>query len=110
MEKSNVHFIRNFRGAKARVLVSIFGLRPLRGNSKYLGLPFIFSKRKSSDLNSIVQKVESRLASWKGHCLTQASQGVFAKSVAMAIHAYAHLVIPLPKHLCNKIDSTIRNF
>ena len=110
VKKSNVHFSMNRIGAKVRELANILGFHPLWGNSKYLVLPFIFSKRKSSYLNSVIQRVESMLASWKGHCLSQAGRGVFAKSVAMAIPAYALSVIPLQKHLCNKIDTTIRNF
>lgn len=89
MDKSNVHFSKNFRGAKPREILNILGFKPMWGTSKYLGLPFIFSKSKAKDLKVVCQRVESRLVAWKGHCLSRAGRGTFAKAVGMTIPAYS---------------------
>ncbi|PON85146.1 hypothetical protein TorRG33x02_189900 [Trema orientale] len=67
-DKSNVHFSDNIRGNKARDLLRVLGFKPLRGQGRYLGIPFRFSKSRAKDLEDVVQGVQLKLASWKSRC------------------------------------------
>lgn len=109
-EKSNIHFSKNFRGSKARELINFFGFRPFNRLDRYLGLPLLFSKSKKSDLQYVVQRVQSRIASWKSHSLSQASRLILAQSVGMAMLAYALMSITIPRSICSKLDATFRDF
>ncbi|PON79187.1 hypothetical protein PanWU01x14_013030, partial [Parasponia andersonii] len=74
----------------------ILGFRPLHGQGRYLGLPFLFSKSHANDFQSIVDKVQAKLAGWKLRCLSWASRDVLAKAVGMAVQAYALMSFPIP--------------
>lgn len=88
-DKSNVHFSDNIRGNKARDLLQVLGFKLLRGQGRYLGLPFHFSKSRAKDLEDVVQRVQLKLASWKSRCLSRAGREALAKSVGLGTPSYA---------------------
>lgn len=79
-------------------------------NSKYLGLPLHIPKAKTTTFQPTLEKISSKLASWKSLVLSQAGKSTFIRSVASSITTYAMNTFLLPQSICRKIDSALANF
>ena len=77
---------------------------------KYLGFPLIQGKVKKSDLNFMMESIQSKFATWKGWLLKKARKVTLAKSVLAAIPTYSMQQISLPQSVCLGIDKMVWNF
>lgn len=57
-----------------------------------------------------MDRINQRLAGWKGKLLNRAGRVTLAKSVLATIPVYSMQNMWLPSNVCNRIDSTVRNF
>ncbi|XP_075638407.1 uncharacterized protein LOC142610480 [Castanea sativa] len=60
--------------------------------------------------NQIIDRIQSKLQSWKGKLLSRAGKLTLIKSVMQAMPIYAMSVHLLPKETCNRIDKLMRDF
>lgn len=81
----------------------------MRGDAKYLGLPSFWGKSKSEAYIFIVEKALKKMQGWISKRLNQAGKETMLKSVLQAIPTYAMACFLLPKKLCEKLDSLVRN-
>jgi len=58
----------------------------------------------------IIEKMQNRLASWKGKLLNKAGRLTLASSVLSSIPTYYMQLNWLPQNICDNIDQTTRNF
>ncbi|CAL1384001.1 unnamed protein product [Linum trigynum] len=58
----------------------------------------------------ILERIESKLSSWKARTLSLASRVTLALSVLNVIHVYAMKTFVLLMSVCDAIDRKIRNF
>jgi hypothetical protein len=58
----------------------------------------------------IIDRVSSRLASWKGKLLNKAGKVCLAKSILSSLPVYAMQALWLPQSICDFMDKSIRNF
>lgn len=65
---------------------------------------------RKGDFNFILEKIDGRLANWKGKLLHKARRNTFAKSVINAIFIYQVQNYWLPQSTCNGIDKVVGNF
>jgi hypothetical protein len=77
---------------------------------KYLGLPLHFRTVKRIELQPLVEKINKRLAGWKGRLLSKAARETLVKSVLSAQPIYHLTVFPTQKWLLQKIDKIRRSF
>lgn len=71
----------------------------------YLGVP----RSKSQACNDIRESINRCLAGWKARSLSQAGRTIL-QSVAMALPSYYMYVFLLPKQVCRRLDTKIKNF
>jgi hypothetical protein len=64
---------------------------------KYLGLPLYYRNIKRIDLQPLIEKINNRLAGWKGKLLSKAGRETLVKSVLSAQPIY-HLTVFPPKN------------
>lgn len=74
-----------------------------------LGNPLLVRKRKSVTFEFIVNKVKSKIASWKAHLLSKAGRNVQIKYVASTILVYNMFVLQLLKNTTDQIDKCLKN-
>ena len=109
-DKSAIFFSPNTpQGTKDDTLAILGPMQDSR-NSKYLGLPSIIGRSKSLVFTNIKQRVEQKLASWKGKLLSIGGREMLIKAVAQAVPTYAMSCFLLPKGLCEDLESIMRNF
>jgi hypothetical protein len=77
---------------------------------KYLGLPLHYRKVKRIDLQPLIEKINNRLAGWKGKLLSKAGRETLVKSVLSAQPIYHLTVFSPQKWLMQTIDKIRRNF
>lgn len=57
-----------------------------------------------------MDKINNRVAGWKGKLLSRARRVTLAKSIIAAIPTYTMQNLWLPDGICDSIDATVRNF
>lgn len=77
---------------------------------KYLGLPLSLRKLKRNDVQPMIDKVASKLPSWKGNLLDKAGRLSLVRQVLSSIPTYFLTVFPIKKWAIKKIDKLRRNF
>lgn len=108
--KSSIIFGENVEeGLKADIKV-LLTIDKEGGEGTYLGLPEVFKGSKKKILNFIREKLQNRLHGWFERSLSQGGKEIFIKSIGLALPVYAMSVFKLPKDLCAKLTSTIREF
>jgi len=76
----------------------------------YLGLPIGENPRRKIFWQPMVDKVRSRLSSWKGKLISMAGRACLIKSVLSALPLYYLSFFKLPKSVCNELIKIQRNF
>lgn len=91
-------------------LVGITGIRCVDDLGSYLGFPLVRGRVTRSVYNNLVEKVQRRVASWKGKLLNKAGKVCLARSIVSAIPVCTMQSRFSPSSVCSKVDSMIRNF
>ena len=86
-EKSRVYFSLNVDGNKRDELCEVLGIWSSPKLGKYLGFPLKQPGSSSRDFDFVVERVQSKLAGWKGHLLSFAGKFVLAHFVLTTIPA-----------------------
>ena len=110
LSKSKVLFSPNVKPDVASRLCRILGVSSTQDIGKYLGFPLRSNGRNSRDFNFIVEKVQSKLTSWKSKLLSPAGRVVLIQSVTSSLPAYYMQNTALPSTICNDLDRLNRNF
>lgn len=110
LDKSRVHFSKNYGGSASREICSILNLRKMTGSEIYLGLPLFMGKSKKQVFTSIVEKVHNRICGWKARTLSQAGRATLIRSTTSSIPNYVMSTFLLPATICLSLDSRYRNF
>lgn len=108
--KSKLFVSKNVGRATVEDLQRISGFKATSNLGSYLGMPVLHSKVSASIFTPLLDKVNSRLASWKGKFLSFAGRITLASSVLLSIPIYSMATIVLPKKICDGIDNVVRNF
>jgi len=110
LPKSEFFCIRNVPDPLRNNLVSILGVQAVLGTSKYLGLPSMIGRNRSSTFVFIKDRVWQKINSWSSKCLSKVGREVMIKSVLQAIPSYVMSIFQLPATLINTIEKMINSF
>ena len=91
-------------------LTNISRIQSTTSLGKYLGFPMLHGRPKRIDFNFIIEKMQTRLASWKNRLLNRSGRLTLATSVLSSIPTYYMQINWLPQSICDSIDQTTRNF
>ncbi|KAK9911967.1 hypothetical protein M0R45_035844 [Rubus argutus] len=109
-EKSLLYVSPNTGRDIATDISTICGSPLTNDLGKYLGMPLIHSRVNKYTYAGILDKVQSRLSSWKCKVLNLAGRLTLINSVTAAIPNYAMQTVRLPMSICNDLDKLNRNF
>ncbi|CAJ2635885.1 unnamed protein product [Trifolium pratense] len=110
LSKSRAFYSGGIPQAKINKLTSISGIRSTSSLDKYLGFPILKGRAKRSDFHFIIDKMQSRLASWKNRLLNKPGRLALGSSVLTSIPTYYMQIAWLPQSICDSIDQTTRTF
>ncbi|KAK3229447.1 hypothetical protein Dsin_001328 [Dipteronia sinensis] len=77
---------------------------------KSLGVHLIHGRVRNRTYGALVEKVQSRLASWKSDTLSLAGRVTLIKAVTSALHVYTIQSAKIPSNLSLNLDKLNRNF
>ncbi|XP_057730894.1 uncharacterized protein LOC130946239 [Arachis stenosperma] len=88
VKKSKALSSKNVSATRKEVFTGISSIRFVQDLGKYLGFTLSHSRVTRSAFNGVLDKIQSRLASWKGSFLNRAGRLCLVNSVAAAISMY----------------------
>ena len=77
---------------------------------KYLGLPMVGGRTKTTTFREIQERVTKRVLGWKEKFISKASREILIKSVVQSIPTYYMSLFRLPKVMCDAINSTLARY
>uniref|UniRef100_A0A2N9IHR9 RNase H type-1 domain-containing protein n=1 Tax=Fagus sylvatica TaxID=28930 RepID=A0A2N9IHR9_FAGSY len=110
LTKSRVLFSPNVSSPICQDIVKILNIRETTNLGKYLGIPISASAVRARDFDYLIDKVSSKLSSWKSRLLSLLGRTLLIQSVIEAIPAYVMQCTALPLKVCDTLDGLNRNF
>ncbi|RYR25015.1 hypothetical protein Ahy_B02g058659 [Arachis hypogaea] len=77
---------------------------------KYLGVPLLHLKVSKCTFNDIINKLNSRINSWKVSSVSLAGRTTLVKSILSSTSLYTMQIALLPTATCNAIDCKCKSF
>lgn len=102
--KTNL-FVLNSSEVKKRKLARIIGCKSSKLPLVYLGMPFFEGRIKANYWETLINKIQTKLAGWKSKILSYVGRLNLIKHTLLSILVYSTLVFKIPASIANKIDS-----
>jgi len=109
-QKSSIYFSPNTNEAMSVEICNVLNIARTTDFGCYLGVPTINGRVNSAMFQSVITRVDKRLAGWKARCLSLAGRLTLIQSTITAIPAYTMQAAKLPRSLCDQLDKKIRCF
>ena len=109
-EKSKIFFSPNVSEEACVVMVQQLEFNKTNNLGKYLGFPLKHKGRNRNEFQSVVDKVQAKLAGWKTKCLSPVGCLVLIKASITPITEYTMQCYYLPTRICDRIDKLTRDF
>ena len=77
---------------------------------KYLGLPMVGGRTKTTTFKEIQERFTKRVLGWKKKLISKAGCEILIKSVAQSITTYSMSLFRLPKVMSDAINSTLARY
>lgn len=100
-------FSGNTQAKQIEEIKSIFQLSVVSRHEKYLGLPSMVGRKKTSFFNYIKLRVLNKISSWQSKWFSSGGKEVLIKAIAQAVSAYAMSIFKIPSGLCADIQGAI---
>nr|XP_025670055.1 uncharacterized protein LOC112769805 [Arachis hypogaea] len=110
IDKSKAVCSKSVSNTRRNVLAGVSSIRFANELGKYLGVNINHPRASRTACLEAVEKIKSRLSSWKGRLLNRAGRLCLIKYVATSLPIYQMQVSLFPKKACSKIDFVLRNF
>lgn len=110
LPKSEVFYSRNVTDALKDSITNILGVRVVLGTGKYLGMPSMIGRNRTTTFSYIKDRVWQRINSWSSKCLSKARREFMIKSVLQAIPSYVMSLFQLPTTLITTIERMMNSF
>ena len=108
--KSKVFFSPNTPEETKDDLVQLLEINKTSNLGKYLGFPILHKGRRRNDFQSVVERVQAKLAGWKNKCLSPAGRIMLIKAAVITIPEYTMQCYRIPVRICDEVDKLIRDF
>ena len=109
-KKSRALSSKNVSRRRKENFTGISSIRFTTDLDKYLGVPLVQGRVKKSIFFEVLEKIQRRLASWKGQLFNRTGRMCLAKSVLTSLPIYSMQTLWFPTGVCEKIDQMTRSF
>lgn len=103
-------FSGNTQAKQIEEIKSIFQVNVVSRHEKYLGLPSMVGRKKTSFFNYIKLRVLDKISNWQSKWSSSGGKEVLIKAIAQAVPAYAMSIFKIPSGLCADIQGAIARF
>uniref|UniRef100_A0A803Q9D0 Reverse transcriptase domain-containing protein n=1 Tax=Cannabis sativa TaxID=3483 RepID=A0A803Q9D0_CANSA len=110
LRKSTVFFSKGVPRNRINDITSLLGMCKMKNDASYLGIPLFRSKKRSNDMQYLVQRVLSRIEGWKSRLLSKAGRTCLVQSVRTSIPLYVATSEVIPSGIANKMEQGLRKF
>jgi hypothetical protein len=110
LPKSEIYYSRNVSHVLKQSITAIMGVQAVLGTGKYLGLPSIIGRNRTTVFAFIKNRVWKKINSWSSKCLSKAGREVMIKSVLQAIPSYVMSIFLLPATIISSIEKMMNSF
>lgn len=110
LSKTRIYLSRNILREDASRICRQLRFQRTDCLGKYLGVPLLHSRVTADTYKYLVERTQSKLASWKAKSLSLAGRITLAKSVLNAIPFYAMQTSSLPASTLRALDRITRRF
>ncbi|XP_072054964.1 uncharacterized protein [Arachis hypogaea] len=110
LAKSKAQCSKNITQRRKEVLSRVSQIHLTQNIGRYLGVNIGHDRAAKKTVEEVIDKVQRRLASWKGRLLNKAGRLCFVKSMLTSIPVYNMQVAFFPSYACEKIDSMMKQF
>jgi hypothetical protein len=86
------------------------GVQYVLGTGKYLGLPSMIGRNRTTVFAYVKDRVWQKINSWSSKCLSKAGREVMIKSGLQAIHSYVMSIFLLPETIISTIEKMMNSF
>ena len=108
--KSKFFISPNYNTKKKWWFSGILRVKNTETPSKYLGIELGHMNHKRSFFQPLLNKIQKRLAGWKGHHLSQDERLTLIKSTLASIPNYSLSCFKAPDYIYRKINQIVRSF
>lgn len=109
-DKSSIHFRPNTCGQHRNRICALLGINECSQTGKYLGHSFCKFSSQRLEFQGLVEKLKSKLCSWKRRSLSMAGRTTLIKSILQALPSYTMQTFLLPKCITTTMDRIMKNF
>ncbi|XP_050222138.1 uncharacterized protein LOC126672232 [Mercurialis annua] len=109
-EKTKVLFSSNISNNMGNMIANNLGFSKTSDLGKYLGMDLIHGRVLNKHSKGLMDRINSRLASWKTRVLSMAGRSTLIKSVVSSIPIYSMQTMAIPMGHCNQIEADSRKF
>ncbi|WCJ29110.1 LINE-1 retrotransposable element ORF2 protein [Euphorbia peplus] len=110
LQKSKLCVSKNVSDSLARSLSDACNIPLTNCLGKYLGVPLLHDRVKLSTFAETVNRMQSKLSSWKANSLSLAGRATLVQSVTSASPNHIMQTNMLPSGVLNKMEKMNRNF
>ena len=110
VEKSRAMCSPNVNRRKRDSISSCTSIRFTSNIGRYLGIPILRGRVRNADFHPVIEKLKSRLATWKSTLLNKAGKVCLARSVFSSIPINFMQALWIPRGVCSEIDRITRKF
>ncbi|KAG7579199.1 hypothetical protein ISN45_Aa03g033600 [Arabidopsis thaliana x Arabidopsis arenosa] len=110
LEKSKIFFSENVSRDMQKLISDESGIKATKNLGKYLGMPILQKRLNKETFGEVLERVSSKLAGWKGRCMSLAGRLTLTKAVLNSIPIHTMSIISIPKSLLKELDKVSRSF
>ncbi|CAA7036314.1 unnamed protein product [Microthlaspi erraticum] len=110
LDKSKIFFSENVSRELCSAISAESGIQATRELGRYLGMPILQKRINKETFGSVLERVSSKLASWKGRMLSLAGRITLTKAVISSVPVHTMSSIKLPESMVKSLDRVSRDF
>ena len=107
LDKSSMFLSSNIQAGQAATIKDIFQLNIVSRHEKYLGLPSMIGRKRSSFFAHIKLKIHNKVSNWQHKFFLVGGKEVLIKAAAQTIPTYAMSIFKIPMSICDDIQRII---
>lgn len=110
LSKSLVYFFNNVNEDLAASLSHSLGITCTKDLGRYLGFPLLHQRVTKQTFSFLLDKMRSKLSSWKANSLSFAGLVTLAQSSLASLPGYTMQACSLPVSICDEAEKICRDF